>query len=52
MTSPSYAQNKIHIMNWRSKNYQLTLETNKLYKRRLDAWRKVVRELPFNLLIQ
>jgi hypothetical protein len=52
MTSPSYEKNKKYIMTWRSKNYETTLEINKQYKRRLDAWRKLIRELPFNLLIQ
>ncbi len=52
MTSPSYEKNKMHIQKWKANNYETTLEINRKYKRRLDAWRKLIRELPFNLLIQ
>ena len=52
MTSPSYEKNKMHIQKWEGNNYETTLEINRKYKRRLDAWRKLIRELPFNLLIQ
>jgi hypothetical protein len=52
MPSPSYAKNKKHILKWKANNPEITLEINRQYKRRLDAWRKIVRELPFNLMIQ
>jgi len=41
MGSPTYAQNKKFIMNWRLKNKDRNREITKISKRKYDAWKKI-----------
>ena len=41
MGSPTYAQNKKFIYNYRLKNMDKIREITKIQKRRYDAWKKI-----------
>jgi len=41
MPSPTYAQNKTHIMKWREKNIEKHLNVCRESMRKLRLWRKV-----------
>lgn len=41
MPSPSYAQNKQHIMKWREHNYERKKELDRIHQNRRNIWKKI-----------
>lgn len=51
MPSPTYAQNKVHIYNWRDKNKEQLKELNRKSAQKFRNWNKIKTEF-LNILIE
>lgn len=47
---PTYQQNKVHIYQYRQKNYALILEINRKSKQKYDNWKKIQKKF-LNILL-